>query len=154
MTKKVKKMFMGGMGNMPPPNMGAGVGKTQMPMGHIPQGTPLNQPGIGGSQMRTGAPAGVGGSQVRTGSNMPGPQMGPVGSPSVRPPMSKLTEMGNSLSRGSNPPAGNLSALSKMMQSLPQAGAKMKKGGSVKASSASKRADGIAQRGKTRGKMV
>ena len=30
----------------------------------------------------------------------------------------------------------------------------MKKGGSVKASSASKRADGIAQRGKTRGRMV
>lgn len=30
----------------------------------------------------------------------------------------------------------------------------MKKGGKVKVSSASKRADGIAQRGKTRGKMV
>ena len=30
----------------------------------------------------------------------------------------------------------------------------MKKGGKVKASSASKRADGIAQRGKTRGRMV
>ena len=30
----------------------------------------------------------------------------------------------------------------------------MKKGGSVKTSSASKRADGIAQRGKTRGKMI
>jgi hypothetical protein len=30
----------------------------------------------------------------------------------------------------------------------------MKKGGRVKMSSASKRADGIAQRGKTRGKMV
>lgn len=32
--------------------------------------------------------------------------------------------------------------------------AMMKKGGKVKVSSASKRADGIAQRGKTRGKMV
>jgi hypothetical protein len=30
----------------------------------------------------------------------------------------------------------------------------MKKGGKVKASSASKRADGIAQRGKTRGRMI
>jgi hypothetical protein len=30
----------------------------------------------------------------------------------------------------------------------------MKKGGKVKVSSASKRADGIAQRGKTRGKMI
>jgi hypothetical protein len=30
----------------------------------------------------------------------------------------------------------------------------MKKGGKVKVSSASKRADGVAQRGKTRGKMV
>lgn len=32
--------------------------------------------------------------------------------------------------------------------------AAMKKGGAVKASSASKRADGCAQRGKTRGKML
>jgi hypothetical protein len=32
--------------------------------------------------------------------------------------------------------------------------AMMKKGGKVKVSSASKRADGIAQRGKTRGKMI
>ena len=36
----------------------------------------------------------------------------------------------------------------------PRTGTTYKKGGSVKASSASKRADGIAQRGKTKGRMV
>jgi len=40
-----------------------------------------------------------------------------------------------------------------LMTGRPQGGG-MKKGGAVKASSASKRADGIAQRGKTRGRMV
>ena len=40
-----------------------------------------------------------------------------------------------------------------LMTGRPQ-GEGMKKGGAVKASSASKRADGIAQRGKTRGRMI
>jgi hypothetical protein len=42
----------------------------------------------------------------------------------------------------------------KMLEAQKQTNVGMKAGGKVKASSASKRADGIAQRGKTRGRMI
>ena len=45
-------------------------------------------------------------------------------------------------------------AAGKKTKQQAQAEVGMKKGGKVKASSASKRADGIAQRGKTRGRMI
>ena len=76
----------------------------------------------------------------------------PVASQAQQSPMgvsgkSMMSAFGQPIARvGSNPmpPGGGLPA-------VPQG---MKKGGKVKVSSASKRADGIAVKGKTRGRMV
>ena len=59
------------------------------------------------------------------------------------------------LGKGNNDSSGYQYSFNPQDQSYTQTkGPGMKKGGRVKMSSASKRADGVAQRGKTRGRMV
>ena len=128
---KVKKMAFGGMGSMGRPGMG--------------------RPGMG---RPGGMPAGMLGSG--------GPKMNPYNLPpanaqaaySAPPPQANLTAMANKLpmapanaqaAYSAPPPQANFTA---MANNLPMAPAGMKKGGKVR--TASQRADGIAQRGKTR----
>ena len=139
---------MGGK-NMPPPNTGGMIATPPPGMGGR-LGAVGGAPAMGGSQMggRLGAPSGMPAGMLGSG----GPKMNPYTLPpanaqaaySAPPPQANFTSMVNKLPMAS-----------------PSAG--MKKGGSVKASkmgavkqskpsmgSASKRGDGIAQRGKTR----
>ena len=91
----------------------------------------------------------------------PGPtQLGPnsgvkpmpiaAGQMPAKRPMGATSNVPAQVSRPASMPLKT--AVGKPMTQAPNAG-RMKKGGSVK-SSASKRGDGIAQRGKTKGKMV
>jgi len=113
--------------------------KPMPPMQRLPVGNPIN--GMGGNGMMGGG--------IKLNSYAPPPPMGPVGM-GQKPPLPMGMEQKPPPPMGMGMPGVGMAK-----------GFGMKKGGAVKAkskgakmSSASKRGDGIAQRGKTRGRMV
>ena len=152
---KVKKMAFGGMGSRPP-------------MGGMRPGMRPPMVGLGGNQPPAGA-------------NLTQKYNGPPSASSMQSQLQQAQQMAQSRGAlGGNQAPANMgagvpdyaksymaqagqSAAPPAFKSLAGMGAFMKKGGKVKAkayakggtvSSASKRADGCAQRGKTKGRMV
>ena len=163
---KVKKMAFGGMGSRPPMGgMRPGMGVPNYAKPYMQQQNTTAPPGsIVPQQVTSGPPQSVmqkmaqaqprgalGGNQAPAGANLMQAYQGQAGQNSM-PDYAKpyMAQAG----QPSAPPT---------VRSLAGMGAFMKKGGAVKAkayakggtvSSASKRGDGCAQRGKTKGKMV
>jgi hypothetical protein len=147
--------MMGPIGgkNMPPPRTGGMIATPPPGMGGR-LGAVGGAPAMGGSQMggQLGAPSGMPAGMLGSG--------GPKINPYTLPPANAQAAY------SAPPPQANFTSMvNKLPMASPSAG--MKKGGSVKASkmgavkqskpsmgSASKRGDGIAQRGKTKGRIV
>ena len=140
--KKVKKMAIGGLGRSErTPIQRAPISQVMRGVGANPAQTGLR----GMANRPIGMPmAGIGGrlsqASVAEPQRVAASQMGD-------------TFMGRSVGAT---PAGIMSGLGRMASAGAPASTspRMKKGGKVKTASASKRADGIAQRGKTRGKII
>jgi hypothetical protein len=119
------------------------------------------KPATGGSKPARGALGAIAGSypranQVTLGAT-PAPKPGIMGAvaPAPKPGiMGALGGLGGGMLGGGGAPASpQMTALNNTLRGKP-ATPGMKKGGAVKVSSASKRADGIAVKGKTKGKIV
>ena len=154
MAKKTKKYALGGQLNspqvMPPKPMGAPSGP--------PKSAPV-RPMAPANTINKAIPANVSSflAANKDGALTKGPswassmQTALKNPPRVTPEIQGMADMASAIARGPRPnplnPTGSLNG--------PRfAGMGMKKGGKVKASSASKRADGIAVRGKTRGRNI
>lgn len=153
--KKVKKMGMGGMPGTPvldkgAPTLSGPLGSMPVKPGVLPMGTPMG----GGPRMGRGPRGPMRGMPM---GGIPGNPGFPAsaGMPTGAAPLQTLS----SILQGQPVKTTNVAPLqSSLAQGMPPAPAggtiqtiARKKGGAV---SASKRADGIAQRGKTKGRMV
>ena len=171
--KKVKKMAMGGLGKAikgaaaksaasktPTKISSVGVPASERPVNpnFVPRNIAIAKVQPDGStriiqQARTIPIDSVGGRQVNL---SPTPQPALTRAP-ARP--SVMSRLGSSISKQPVSTQAPARAVSPSIEpsfefTSPPEVAKMKKGGKVKTASASKRADGIAQRGKTRGKII
>ena len=146
--KKVKKMAIGGVGSALGAAAAKAIGaKKLMGLGEgiaRAAGVPVGK--------RVNAPATI---QPIGGMRPPG--QGTTGGPLVKPlpPGVKLppdSGMGSPRPSGTRAPSNTMQQLKSVLKGSPTNGKYMKKGGKV--SSASKRADGCAVKGKTKGKIV
>lgn len=142
--KKVKKMAVGGIGGAPMPAQSTA---STAALGQILKGSSLGQPAMSPAQM--GGPLGQ---SLSPGAPLGSVSNNPISKPAFKVPR-QIRRMGDTF-QGSGSPKPFGTALGVLGLGNPQATqtnpAYMKNGGMT----ASKRADGCAQRGKTKGRMV